>query len=53
MYNMRNDVVDVQNQNNIFNTDMYNMQNDFNNVKEQGFSSIQFLTNQLNSLKKK
>ena len=29
------------------------MQNDFNNVKKQGFSSIQFLTNQLNSLKKK
>ena len=49
MYNMRNEVVDVQNQNNIFNTDMYNMQNDFNNVKKRGFSSIQFLTNQLNS----
>ena len=29
------------------------MQNDFNNVKKQGFSSIQFLTNQLNNLKKK
>ena len=53
MYNMRNDVVDVQNQNNRFNTDIYDMQNDFNNVKKQGFSSIQFLTNQLNSLKKK
>ena len=53
MYNMRNDVVDVQNQNNRFNTDIYDMQNDFNNVKKQGFSSIQFLTNQLNNLKKK
>ena len=40
-------------QNNRFNTDIYDMQNDFNNVKKQGFTSIKFLTNQLNSLKKK
>ena len=44
MYNMRNDLVDVQNQYNSFNTD-------FNTIKNQGFNAIQYLTNQLDNLK--
>ena len=46
MYNMRNDLLDVQNQNNRFNTD-------FNTVKNQGFNAINYVQNELNSLKKK
>jgi AraC family transcriptional regulator of adaptative response/methylated-DNA-[protein]-cysteine methyltransferase len=42
---MRNDLVDVQNQYNSFNTD-------FNTIKNQGFNAIQYVQNELNDLKK-
>jgi hypothetical protein len=67
MYNMRNDLVGFQNQNNRFNTDMYNMRNDlvgfqnqnnrfnniFNTFKNQGFNAIKYVQNELNASKNK
>jgi hypothetical protein len=59
MYNMRNGLVDVQNQNSIFNTDFNTLKNqnrifntDFNTLKNQGFNA-KYVQNELNVLKNK